>query len=350
MTMLQLIKKLYELGIPPRKNKEGIWKTSTLTTMLRNETYCGTAYYNRTVAIVPTNPIKNEKYKKIKKSSRKYKDRSEWVPISCPAIISKELFLKVQKQLKTNYQMSQRNKKNQYLLADMMFCTCGCTRAGEGPQKGKHLYYRCTDRVKRYPLTRNCFIKAVNARIADKLVWSEFSNLLTSQDTLERLLKKHITDRSSELTKPNQEQIDSLYAEKKKLEAEEKRYLKAYGAELITYEAFENMVKDVKFKTSQIVEQLNRLSPQTDTVVHTMPSHEDIKQFCDLMTKKMQKTDFEVRRATLRKFIDKIVADQQWLNITGYIPIYLRKEAENVEFRTECRYRRLTQCWQVHTF
>lgn len=69
LTIREVIRKLHDLNITPRKSKKGAWNTSTLGTLLRNETYIGKAHYHKSYAVVPENPLKNEKYKKVKKTS-----------------------------------------------------------------------------------------------------------------------------------------------------------------------------------------------------------------------------------------------------------------------------------------
>jgi len=46
LTVRGIVRRLRELGIQPRKSKRGVWNTSTLCTLLRKETYIGTAYWN----------------------------------------------------------------------------------------------------------------------------------------------------------------------------------------------------------------------------------------------------------------------------------------------------------------
>ena len=48
-------------------------------------------------AVVPERPLKNEKYKKVKKTSRRIRPREEWIIIPVPVIIETELFEKVTK-------------------------------------------------------------------------------------------------------------------------------------------------------------------------------------------------------------------------------------------------------------
>ena len=44
-------------------------------------------------------------------------------------------------------------------------------------QRGKYLYYNCTNRVRSYPLPPTCIERGINARIADELVWQKVAEV-----------------------------------------------------------------------------------------------------------------------------------------------------------------------------
>ncbi|MDP2951242.1 MAG: recombinase family protein, partial [bacterium] len=184
LTLRKVVRKLQDLGIKPRTSKRGVWNTSKLSHLLRNKAYIGEAHWGSSYGVVPTNPQNTEKYKKMKKSSRRIKPEEEWITIPVPAIIGKDLFFKAGDRLKANYALSKRNKINEYLVGGKIYCICGRRRVGEGPQHGKHLYYRCTDRTLNFPLETVCREGSVNARIADKLIWDKIEKLMLSPDLL----------------------------------------------------------------------------------------------------------------------------------------------------------------------
>lgn len=151
MTLRKIARRLFELKVKPRKNKEGKWNTSTLGSLVRNETYIGLARYQTTQAIEPkkrtkvvTGPIKN------RKTSRTMRPKEEWFEIPVPAILDteaeRELFVRAQAQLLKNAAISPRVRKNDYLVGGVIRCSCGSARTGEGPQGGRYLYYRCGSR------------------------------------------------------------------------------------------------------------------------------------------------------------------------------------------------------------
>lgn len=66
-----VVKKLFDENIKTRDG-QSIWAFSTLGRLVRNETYIGITYYNKTQSLEPTKPGNNG-YKRMKKTSRKYK-------------------------------------------------------------------------------------------------------------------------------------------------------------------------------------------------------------------------------------------------------------------------------------
>src|SRR5438093_1079973 len=124
--------------------------------------------------------------------------KEEWHIIPVPAIVERNLFERARRQLEENYSLANRNKKNEYLLAGKIRCTCGRTRCGEGVLHGKHLYYRCSDRVLRFPLPPVCKERGINARIADNLVWGKIAELISSPALMSAQIARWARSRSAE--------------------------------------------------------------------------------------------------------------------------------------------------------
>src|SRR5262249_2970891 len=155
--------------------------------------------WGKSYAVVAEKPLVQERYRKNKKTSRRLRPESEWVKIPIPALIDRDLFERTRAQLESNLALCQRNKKNEYLLAGKIRCVCGRTRSGEGPLRGKHLYYRCTDRVLSFPLPAKCRERSINARVADRLVWEQVSSLMTSPDLLEVQVSRWMGSRKGQI-------------------------------------------------------------------------------------------------------------------------------------------------------
>ncbi len=335
LTLRAVVRKLKDLNIQPRKSKRGVWSTSTLSTLLRNKTYIGEGHYGASYAVVPTNPLKKEGYKKIKKTSRRNKPENEWIIIPTPKLIDNDLFDRAGLRLKTNFETSVRNTKNEYLLSGMIWCDCGKRRAGEGPQKGKHLYYRCTDRVKSFPLPPECTEKGLNARIVDEKVWHGIMNLMSSPELLLKQAERWLNNQNkgSKGIVINVEQVEKEIAQ---LKEKEDRYVKAYGANTITLDQLRQYTTPIKDRISLLTGQINKSQVESQQVNEmTIPNVDEIKAFAKKASKELKNLNFSAKKAIVKNIIEKAVGSREKLQVYGYIPV-----TSNINVFTEYRHRR----------
>jgi site-specific DNA recombinase len=335
MTLRTVVRKLQELNIKPRKSKRGVWNTSTLSTLFRNEAYIGSAHWGSSYAVVPLNPLKNEKYKKMKKSSRKIKPREEWSSVPVPAILGREVFDKARRQLEQNFALCKRNKKNEYLLSGRIVCSCGRRRTGEGVMNGKHLYYRCNDRVLNFPLPRVCMEKGINARTADEMVWKKVSQLMISPKLLteqvERWYDNQKTKRRGEVLN-----IPALKEEIEKLKVQEERYGKAYSAGVYTIEQLKDYTADIREQMRKLEKQIGEAEQKaSEQNVTRAPTKSEIKKFSEMIKSNIDNLSFEAKRDIMLATVEKIVGTSEHLFVSGYIPV------NNLyEYKTSYRNRR----------
>ncbi len=340
MSLKCVVKKLQELNIKPRKSKRGVWNTSTLSTMLRNKGYIGKAKWGSSYAVVPENPQKIEKYKKMKKTSRKIRSEDTWFTIPITSIIQEDLFEKVQNQLKENFSLCQRNKKNQYLVTGRIFCTCGRKRTGEGPKKGKHLYYRCTDRVLTYPFPATCKEKGMNARIVDQAVWDNISEMMSSPKLLEKQLSRWVR---SKMKKENEEFYDINLIKKdiSNLEKEEERYTKAYANGLFDVNKLKNYLSPIRDRIDSLSEQISKQQRDKNEIGTLLPTEEEVKSFVSKSKATLKDLNFETKRDIILSTVEKIIGTKESLQVYGYIPI----TSNHVEYKTINRHRRTSKRW-----
>ena len=335
LTLRKVVKRLQELGIRPRKSKRGVWNTSTLGTMLRNKTYIGEAHYGSTYAVMPEYPFKKDIYRKIKKSSRKVKPEAEWTKIPTIALISEDLFIRAQQQLKRNSALSVRNRKNKYLLAGKIRCVCGHTRAGEGPQQGKHLYYRCSGRVQDYPLPAKCTEKGINARIADVLVWKKVSQLMGSKALMLKQVKRWADNRQTKIAGPS---VDAGAVQKEiaHLKEQRARYMKAYGAGIYSVAELEEYLTPIKAKIAGLENELTQAAAALTKLKEApVPTNRQVEAFAAKAAGTLLDLNFEAKRAIVMNIVDRVIGTQKELQVYGFIPV-----TNYVEYKTSNR-----DCW-----
>lgn len=348
LTIRQVIKRLYQHKAPARQNKEGIWNTSTLSRRLRDTTYIGTHYYNKSVSIIPVKPLKVQKYKKIKKTSRRNKPHEEWHAIQVPSIIENDLFEATQAQLKRNSLFSKRNKKHDYLLSGLIRCTCGCTRAGEGGNQAGQYYYRCTDRIRRYPLPKVCDTPGVNESVIDREVWAQITLLLTSPSLVQEQADRWIQAQTKKsIIEPTD--LETLKRQLEKLTNQEKRYLKAYGEGIISFEQYKEQVNTLKLDKSQIMSKLQDARDSSLPVSFT-PLLPNLSQLCSKIANTLEGLSPDKKQWIVRQVLERVTTDGKTAVIRGFIPLSVAElQEKKYEQSSINRDSRITQCRQVYS-
>lgn len=348
-------RKLFKMGIAPPKGKRDQWSGGTLDRMVRDTTYMGDHCYNKSESVPTKNPRNPEqKYRKITKGSRKNRPKEEWLHVAVPAIVSSELFYKVQVQLEKNKRTNTRNNSvNNYLVAGLIECVCGKARTGDPVSNGS-LYYRCTDRLSKFPLERECHEHGINVPVFDALVWDNIKELLLNPQLVATQAQRR------QNTSPLQNQLGTLHKTLKKQDAEQYRYDKAYGQGVMSERRYKAVMDELNDKREALVNEITALE---DEMANQTPI--TVEQYFDGTIKRIDSLSFTEKKAIINKVVTKIVATKQEISIWGRIPLlatptgetinnnessiyanYLEKERE-VGLNAEHRYRGVAECWKV---
>lgn len=320
VSIKKIIRHLQEQGIKPKYSTRGLWSSSTISRMLRNETYTGKAHWGSTYGVLPKNPTNTNRYNRRKKSRRKPKPRKEWYFVPVPAIIGKALFNEIQQQLKANSELASRNTKNKYLLTGKTYCSCGCKRFGEVSKScsSRLLYYRCSSRLTNLPFEQACKEKFIRADMLEQLVWEKLKELMSSPNLMMAQLKKWNEKKEKQLQAP--ENTTQPQEKLKKLNKEIKRYTKAYGEGILTIKQLKECVNPIKEKIAKIeADVLHAKEAETDKIV--IPEVEDLTLFSNHVKQKLDNPGFEAKRAIVLLIVDKIIADQQEVVVRGKIAL-----------------------------
>lgn len=327
----KVVKELYAMKIPPAKKKSERWVKSSVARMLNREDYIGTSYYNRREAIIPKNPIKVEKYRKVKKTSRRMRPKEEWYAIPVLPIIDKDLFDLAHQRMRENFLYGKRNKSYDYLLTGKVMCACGARRVGDGVRE--HHYYRCAARIYNYPVaTDKCKYEGVNAEILDVMVWNKTLELF-AQKTLVKSQAQRWNDKQTMTADTSQDELGRLGIALEKLRDEEKRYVKAFGSKLIEFNQFEENMKDVKAKREAIELQMKEYSEKMPTEAVNLESFDDI---CDTLYHSMKYAPASERQELMRNLIVSIcVGERRKALVNGRIPVSV--QAQNIGYESISR-------------
>jgi site-specific DNA recombinase len=321
LTIRKLSRRLHELGITPPRSPRAVWPISTLSRLLRNKTYIGEAHFGATYGVVPEKPLKKEAYRKRRKTSRRMRPESEWIRTPTPAILDKELFMRAQQRLEANFGLARRNRKHDYLLSGKIRCACGYSRSAAGLKQGKYLYYWCSSRTRSYPLSRTCTQGAINARIADQLVWEKVAQLMTSKELLAEQVKRWASNRRAS-GQTSEVDIDLMQKEISKLKRQEDRYAKAYAEGLFSLGKLQGYTSPVREKIMSLEKEIARAHASKKDIDETAPlKPHEIEAFAESAARALADLNFEAKRSIVMNVIDKVVATKELLEIHGVLPV-----------------------------
>jgi site-specific DNA recombinase len=198
----QIAARLTEMKVPTNWDNKpnsfktrpfGYWSTSAVDLILKDTTYIGNYYYNKTRA--------------VKKGRSVPRPKEEWIKIDVPAIIDEETFQRALNQRLINTTYARRNTKNFYLMRQRLQCS-SCGGSMHASARGKHYYYTCTGQkaIMDDHYQRICH-GYVRADRVDEAVWKAIKNFLEDSDNIRQALTSKgdeddlMTSRVEELTR-----------------------------------------------------------------------------------------------------------------------------------------------------
>jgi Recombinase/Recombinase zinc beta ribbon domain len=139
ITVREICRRLNADRVPSPTGK-ATWGTSTLCRLLGNEAYVGRVYFNRAETIADPRPAR--------RTRQVPRPREDWIPISCPRIITDEQFEAASRVAYDNAKWSPRRAEpGEWLLKGLV--KCGACDVGTSCHKMRgrngtwHRYYYC---------------------------------------------------------------------------------------------------------------------------------------------------------------------------------------------------------------
>jgi site-specific DNA recombinase len=201
-------------------SRKAEWKHETVRNILRNETYAGCWTYGKTA----------------RGGQRNLPDN--FIHVQVPAIVSRDLWLAAQEQLRQNSERAKRSMKQEYLMRGRVRCgKMACNLHGETQKRasGIYKYYVCESPP---PGCDGCDSRRFNASVVDATIWEWLKQLLTDSNALQVGLEEYQAEREREL-RPIQERLgvveDLLAENRRQLERLLELYLSSdFPKELLT--------------------------------------------------------------------------------------------------------------------
>ena len=121
-----------------------------------------------------------------------------------------------------------------------------------------------------------------------------------------------------------------------KIKAEEQRYIKLYGSEIISMEQLEEAIGGLRLKRVGLERQVSRAAEtKAQTDVFPLATADVLESYSKRAEMGLQLLEFGKKRAIIEHCLDKVIADQQELRVYGYLPV--GEQLNYVKFYSEGR-------------
>jgi len=319
MSVDRIALRLTELGVHTRRNKR-VWSGCTVYRILRNETYAGQWAYGKGENCEPKKYRVNKPYRRITKTGRRRKPRSEWLRVDLGqklAIIDPELWRKVQARIDSNGKFSPRNSKFFYLLQGLVRCGyCGRGWAAAHSRHGEkfYLYYHCWNRA----CKRSRWIPV---HALESTVWSALRNFLSNP----KLLAKRIADAQEEMDKKSSAEIPPSQPEKEIRRTQESSLFARYRSGQLSPQQLADGLQALAEHAEK-----TRDASEGPAKVNSIRSLEEI---CRQVLAKLDAPTPSLQREILRRLVSEIVVEVDRVRVRVFIPTEPESDVDRPPYR-----------------
>ena len=319
VTLYQVAKRLSELGIPTPRGKPR-WHPSTVGKILRNPIYKGITYANR-LRNVPSRRRKSALSPVGMGQTKKCRPEEEWIPLPMPAVVSEEVFGRVQEKLNQNRQTASRNNKvYNYLLRGRVSCGHCRLSAGARTMKAKYHYYICNGRHATIQARRGqrCPARFMPGTQLDALVWQDVCQVVTRPALIAQALER--AHGGHWLPQELQARLRNLKKAAQHLARQQERLLEAYLAEVVQLPEFERKHQELSQKQAALEQQAAQLQATAEQRAALLETFPAIETFCQQVQPVLAQATFAQRRQLVELLIDRVIVTDEEVEIRYVIP------------------------------
>lgn len=270
----KLVHILHEEGILSSTGKK--WSKSSINALLRRENYTGTYY-----------AYKNYRKKTGAKTSKVlHRDKSEWIQMHCPAIVSQQLFDAVQQKLKTNRIKRTRETKYESLLQGVLCCGICGRKMSHARFKGV-TYYMCGANKDK---AGTCSNRICKAQIVDEMAWKMLQAICKSEKSMKQYIKASV---------PTSNPADDIKKKLDKLTQQRQAIMSWYSQNFISMAECSHQLQMIKKKETVLKERLS--SVKTKRVVNISQIVSSIKSSLSYADKRKAVTTHLQKITVIRK-------------------------------------------------
>jgi site-specific DNA recombinase len=330
----RIAKRLEDMGAVTKTGKK-LWRRSFLKTMLRNETYLGVKYFNtmRTIREY-ANPIYDIKHSTKKNIKR---GREDWIGVEVPAIISRELFDRVQERLKDN-RKRYRNPKQTQLLSTLVVCGCcgssvyACRRWERSKRKGPlcilhSTAYKCNWRHRQQLHSKNsqinrCTNPEVKGTLLEARVVAMVKEIVLDPARLRECMDFFREDaRAAELRL--EKEVKAINGRLEALHEQKRRIIDIYASGDLSRDGYVEKNRELDGMIETLNARSKELADNTVLLRKTGAIDTAIAQYCEGARVRFNTcgSDPSSMRAFMLHYVEKVVYVNDKVALHGRVPV-----------------------------
>jgi site-specific DNA recombinase len=312
----EIVRYLNDKGTPTRKAAQ--WWSTVVYSILKNESYLGTAYMYKTKRVTPI---------KTPKTSQKSKGKlltsaEDRIGVPVPQLIERETWEAAQELLKKNAYRSRRNNNvNKYLLRGLIVCG-ECGSMCPGYVSNKKTYYSCGAKRNKNITTKPHDDVNITARQKpfDEKIWQGLTELLETPENLQTQIEKRLpqTSKFSKAAKDTQSKIEKKL---EKLAIQEKRILDAYREEIIELDELREQKAKIAEERTILHTQQKAAQSQLEHSGRPEITMATLGDISARFERAMAKADFSTREKLTNLLVKSVALHKTKAVVKGYIPM-----------------------------
>jgi site-specific DNA recombinase len=321
MSLAALAKLLSRRSVPTPSGKHR-WSAPTIRGILRNPTYTGQVYAQRTRYRPP----------QLRRSATHALGRAHgtatpqppecWIAVGMvPALVTPTQFDQVQAKLAQNQSFARRNNTaHQYLLRALVSCghcqlACTARTVNRANQ-----YYLCNGKNQPIHSHRDmpCPARYIPAEQLDTLVWQDLCDVLTHPTHLTAALAR--AQGGTWLPQELQARRENLRAGRRSLQQQLDRLTEAYLRAVIPLEEYERRRRELEQKDQALATQERHLDGETERHRELVGLVTSLEAFCQRVQQGLADATFEQKRQLLLLLVDRVVVTDSEVEIRYVLP------------------------------
>ena len=330
-SLMQLARHLDQRGVPTPSGRPR-WSSPTIRGILRNPTYTGQVYAQRTRYRAPTHRRSATHAIGRPHGTATPLPAAAWLLVGqVPALVSQAPFDEVQAKLANNRSFARRNNTaHQYLLRALVSCGCCGLACTARAVNGRSFYYLCNGKGQSTYWHRapRCAARYIPAKQLDELVWQDLCALLHEPAPLAAAVAR--AHGGAWLPQELLARRETLHRGQAHLRQQSERLTDAYLRAIIPLDEYERRRSDLERRIQALAGQEELLHSDAARQQELAGVAASLEAFRARVQRGLAEADFERRRQLVMLLIDRVVVTDADVEIRYVLPI--TPESENVRF------------------